>query len=97
VRVIHIPCSGRIDPQLALLALSSGIEGVLVCGCQPGECHYKRGTYVSDCKISLLDTMMGQMRLENGRVRFVQLGTQDRGRIRHEVDDMLASLGKETR
>jgi len=95
VRVIHIPCSGRIDPQLALMALSSGVDGVLVCGCQPGECHYKRGTYVSDCKISLLDMMMDQMWLADGRVRFVQLGTQDRGRIRHEVDDMLTSLIKE--
>jgi coenzyme F420-reducing hydrogenase delta subunit/NAD-dependent dihydropyrimidine dehydrogenase PreA subunit len=95
VRVIHIPCSGRIDPQMALIALNSGIDGVLVCGCKPGECHFKRGTYVSDCKISLLDTMLGQMQLADGRVRFVQIGTQDRGRIRHEVDGMLASLKKE--
>ena len=63
VRVIHIPCSGRIDPQMALMALESGIDGVLVCGCAPGECHFKRGTYVSDCKISLLDLMLGQMAL----------------------------------
>ena len=95
VRVIHIPCSGRIDPQMALMALSSGIDGVLVCGCQPGECHFIRGTYVSSCKLNLLDRMLDQMQLENGRVRFVQIGTQDRGRIRHEIDDMLVSLRKE--
>jgi heterodisulfide reductase subunit C len=95
VRVIHIPCSGRIDPQMALMALGSGIDGVMVCGCAPGECHYKRGNYVSTCKMSLLDSMFGQMEIEGGRVRFVQIGTQDRGRIRHEVDSMLASLQKE--
>ena len=95
VRIIHIPCSGRNDPQMALMALKSGIDGVLVCGCHPGECHYKRGTYVSDCKFSLLDQMMGQMQLENERVRFVQIATQERGRIRTEVDGMLASLQKE--
>jgi len=95
VRIIHIPCTGRIDPQMALIALNSGIDGVLVVGCKPGECHYKRGTYVSDCKINLLNTMLGQMQLADGRVRFVQIGTQDRGRIRHEVDDMLALLEKE--
>ena len=92
VRVIHIPCSGRIDPQLAMYALSSGIDGVLVCGCQPGECHFKRGTYVSECKISLLDKMLGQMEVADGRVRFVRLGTQDRGRIRVEIDHMLQDL-----
>lgn len=95
VRVIHIPCSGRIDPQMALMGLNSGIDGVMVCGCAPGECHFKRGNYVSTCKMSLLDRMMGQMDLANGSVRFVQIGTQDRGRIRHEVDAMLASLQKE--
>ena len=92
VRVIHIPCTGRIDPEMALMALRSGIDGVLVCGCAPGECHYKRGTYVSSCKISLLNTMLGQMNVGDGRVRFVQIGTQDRGRIRNEVDGMLEYL-----
>jgi len=92
VRVIHIPCSGRIDPQMALLALRSGIDGVLVCGCGPGECHYKRGTYVSASKIGLLGRLFDQMHLGDGRVRFVQIGTQERGRIRSEVDGMLEHL-----
>ena len=92
VRVIHIPCTGRMDPEMALLALRSGIDGVLVCGCAPGECHYKRGTDVSSCKISLLNRMFGQMGVGDGRVRFVQIGTQDRGRIRSEVDGMIGDL-----
>jgi heterodisulfide reductase subunit A len=103
VRIVHIPCTGRIDPEMALRALRSGIDGVLVCGCAPGECHYKRGNYVSSCKISLLNRMMDQMNAApftgNGRVRFVQIGTQDRGHIRGEIDTMLEYLtaSKETR
>ena len=92
VNVVHIPCTGRIDPQHALMALDSGIKGVLVCGCKPGECHYKRGTNVASCKIGLLDTLLGQMHLPQKQIRFVQIGTQERGRIRNEVDAMLATL-----
>ncbi|MGD9028268.1 MAG: hydrogenase iron-sulfur subunit [Anaerolineae bacterium] len=96
VRIVHIPCSGRIDPEMALMALRSGIDGVLVCGCAPGECHYKRGTDVSACKTELLNRMLDQMTIGsstgNGCVRFVQIGTMDRGRIRNEVDGMLESL-----
>jgi len=93
VHIVHIPCSGRIDPEMALLALRSGIDGVLVCGCAPGECHYKRGTHVGTCKMSLLGVMLDQMQAaESSRVRFVQIGTQDRGRIRSEVDAMLSTL-----
>jgi coenzyme F420-reducing hydrogenase delta subunit len=92
VRIIHIPCTGRIDPEMALLALLSGIDGVLVCGCAPGECHYKRGTYVSACKIGLLNQMLGDVGVGDSRVRFVQIGTRDRGRIRSETDAMLEHL-----
>lgn len=92
VRVVHIPCSGRIDPEMGLLALRSGIDGVLICGCKPGECHYKRGTLVSSCKIGILDQMMARTGIRNGQVRFVQIGTLDRGRIRREVDTMLEHL-----
>jgi coenzyme F420-reducing hydrogenase delta subunit/Pyruvate/2-oxoacid:ferredoxin oxidoreductase delta subunit len=92
VRIIHIPCTGRIDPEMALMALRSGVDGVLVCGCAPDECHFQRGSMVSSCKIGLLNQMLGQMQMGNGRVRFVQIGTQDRGRIRGEVDSMLEHL-----
>lgn len=93
VNVVHIPCTGRIDPQHALMALNSGVKGVLVCGCEPGECHFKRGNHVATCKLSLLDRMFSQMELPGHQVKFVQIGTQDRGRIRHEIDRMLDSVG----
>lgn len=92
VNVIHIPCTGRIDPQHALMALDSGVNGVLVCGCKPGECHFKRGNHVASCKMGLLDTMLGQVQLPQNQIQFIQIGTQDRGRIRHEIDTMLTAL-----
>ena len=94
VKVIHIPCSGRIDPQHALMALESGVKGILVCGCKPGECHYKRGTYVASCKMDLLDTMLDQIQYPHKQLRFIQIGTQDRGRIRTEIEAMLARLNE---
>jgi len=94
VNVIHIPCTGRIDPQHALMALDSGVKGVLVCGCKPGECHFKRGTHVAACKLGLLDTMLKQIQPPHKEIRFVQIGTQERGRIRIEIDGLLASLNE---
>ncbi len=93
VRVIHIPCSGRIDPQLALYALAGGIDGVLVVGCQPGECHFKRGTYVSHSARSVCSTACStRCRWRRAKCALSRFGTQDRGRIRHEVENMLQSL-----
>jgi heterodisulfide reductase subunit C2 len=92
VNVVHIPCTGRIDPQHALMALDSGVKGVLVCGCKPGECHFKRGNHVAKCKLGLLDTMFKQIQSPHKEIRFVQIGTQERGRIRHEIDQILTAV-----
>ncbi len=92
VRIIHIPCTGRIDPQHALMALDSGVKGVLVCGCKSGECHFKRGNHVASCKMSLLNTMFDQIQFPNHQIRFIQIGTQERGRIKTEIDDFLSVL-----
>jgi coenzyme F420-reducing hydrogenase delta subunit len=44
-------CSGRIDPKIVVEALASGIDGVLVAGCHPGDCHYISGNYMARYKI----------------------------------------------
>lgn len=45
VRVIKLPCTGRIDPLFIIKAFERGADGVLVSGCHPGDCHYISGNY----------------------------------------------------
>lgn len=45
VRVLRVPCSCRVNPQFVLRAFERGIDGVLVAGCHPGDCHYTTGNY----------------------------------------------------
>ena len=43
VRVVRLMCSGRVDERLISKAFTAGADGVLVCGCHPGDCHYQKG------------------------------------------------------
>jgi coenzyme F420-reducing hydrogenase delta subunit len=43
VHVIKFPCSGMIQPLMVDAALKSGADGVIVCGCQLGDCYYREG------------------------------------------------------
>ena len=43
VNVIKFPCSGMIQPLMIEAALKSGADGVIVCGCQLGDCYYREG------------------------------------------------------
>jgi len=45
IRIIRVMCSGRVDPTFVLKAFREGADGVLICGCHPGDCHYQEGNY----------------------------------------------------
>ena len=45
VRIIRLPCTGRIDFNLIVKAFEMGADAVLVSGCHPGDCHYTAGNY----------------------------------------------------
>ena len=43
VRIIHTPCTGKIEMEHILAAFEKGIDGVLVAGCLEGGCHFQEG------------------------------------------------------
>ncbi|NLT74001.1 MAG: hydrogenase iron-sulfur subunit [Chloroflexi bacterium] len=97
LRVVNLPCSGRVDPALVLLALAEGADGVLVVGCGEGECHYKRGTYLGRGKVALLRSVLEQTGIGMERVRFVELEALQRGALPALIADMAAALGQPAR
>ena len=52
IRIIRVMCSARIDPTFVLQALGEGADGVLICGCHPGDCHYSEGNYKAHAALS---------------------------------------------
>ncbi len=70
IRVVRVPCSGRVNPIFILKCLQNGFDGVLVSGCHPGDCHYISGNYVARRKFAVLKTVLEFMGLDPGRVRF---------------------------
>ena len=45
VKIIRVPCSCRVNPMFILRAFEKGADGVILCGCHPGDCHYSTGNY----------------------------------------------------
>jgi coenzyme F420-reducing hydrogenase delta subunit len=70
IRVIRVPCSGRVDPFYIIKALQNGIDGVLVSGCHPGDCHYISGNLIARRKFALLKSFLEYIGIEPGRVQF---------------------------
>ena len=68
IRVIRVMCSGRVDPTFVLKAFREGADGVLICGCHPGDCHYHEGNYKCLRRYHLLKKFLGQMGIEKDRL-----------------------------
>ncbi|MCB1127028.1 MAG: hydrogenase iron-sulfur subunit [Verrucomicrobiae bacterium] len=96
VRVIRLMCSGRIDPQFILEALTKGADGVLIGGCHPNDCHYVEGNYKMLRRFQLLKRMLGDMGIEPERVRLEWISAAEGEKVRRVVNEMteqIANLG----
>jgi F420-non-reducing hydrogenase iron-sulfur subunit len=72
-RVIRVMCSARVRPEFVVKALSMGLDGVLVLGCHPGDCHYSEGNYFTRRRGLLLQKLLQYVGIEPQRfqVRWV--------------------------
>ncbi len=92
IRVIRVPCSGRIDPLFILASLQKGADGVLVSGCHPGECHYLTGNYSARRKFALLKNLLEHMGLDEGRVQFSWVSASEGLRFAKVVEEVTARV-----
>jgi F420-non-reducing hydrogenase iron-sulfur subunit len=69
IRSIRLMCSGRIEPTLVLRAFNKGADGVLLCGCHPGDCHYQEGNYRCLRRYLLLQKYIKQLGIEPERLK----------------------------
>ncbi|MHA1268483.1 MAG: hydrogenase iron-sulfur subunit [Candidatus Helarchaeota archaeon] len=65
VRVIRVMCSGRVDPSFIFEALKQGIDGVIVLGCHPGDCHYLTGNYEAEMKMDTVKRLLDIINLSD--------------------------------
>lgn len=69
IRIIRVMCSGRIEPTFVLKSFREGADGVLICGCHPGDCHYHEGNYKCLRRYHLLKKYIKQMGLDEDRLQ----------------------------
>lgn len=58
IRIIRLPCSGRVNPLYVIKALQQGADGVLISGCHPGDCHYSEGNFYARRRFAMLRKLL---------------------------------------
>lgn len=94
IRIIRVPCSGRIDPLFVLKCFQLGADGVLVSGCHPGDCHYTDGNYHARRRFALLRNFLDYLGIERKRLRVEWVSASEGGRFAEIVSSFTAELAK---
>jgi len=94
IRAIRVPCSGRVDPFYIIKVLQNGIDGVLVSGCHPGDCHYISGNLIARRKFALLKSFLEYIGIEPGRVQFSWVSAAEGGRFVDIIEKVTSELKK---
>ncbi len=94
LRLVRVPCTGRIDPLFALKAFEKGADGVLISGCHPGDCHYSEGNYYARRKFELLERMIHHLGIPKERFKWTWVSASEGQRWQKVVTEFVAGVEK---
>ncbi len=95
-RVIRVMCSARVRPEFVIAALSKGLDGVLVLGCHPGECHYSEGNYFTRRRGLFLKQLLEYVGIEPERFQVRWVSASEGAKFAdtvEEVTEQIKALG----
>jgi F420-non-reducing hydrogenase iron-sulfur subunit len=88
VKIIQLPCSGRLDSLHMLKAIEEGADGVYVAGCLEGECHFLEGNLKTRKKVEAVKKALESAGIEPQRVEMFNLSSAMGPRFAEIADEM---------
>ncbi len=96
VRVLRLPCTGKIEVSYLLAAFERGVDGVIVAGCLEGGCHFEEGNLRARRRVERTQGILKEIGLEPERLEMYNLSSAEGTRFAEIVTEMsqrLAQLG----
>ena len=92
VRIVRVPCMGRVNPFYIINALQEGADGVLVSGCHPGECHYLSGNLIARRKFAMLKRFLTYIGVEGDRAIFTWVSASEGERFAKVIRQVTSAV-----
>ena len=96
IRVIRVPCVGRVDVLHILRAFERGADGVLVLGCHDEACHHLSGNTRAKNRVQKANILLQEIGVDGKRVEMFTLAPNQGSRfarIANEVNERIKELG----
>lgn len=87
LRIIRVPCTGRVDPLFVVKALLEGADGVLVSGCHPRDCHYSVGNYYARRRLEVIRQFLPILGIDSKRFEYTWVSASEGQKWQEVVTD----------
>ena len=94
VRIIRLPCTGKVDAIVLMKAFEEGADGVFVAGCLEGQCHYLEGNLRAKKSVAYVKKLLGETGIEPQRVEMYNLSSAMGARFTEIVEEMTERIRK---
>jgi coenzyme F420-reducing hydrogenase delta subunit len=94
VRIVHLPCTGRISPMFILKALQKGADAVLVSGCHPGDCHFSAGNYHARRRWTVFRALLSFTGIPDERIRFSWISAAEGAKFAELINEITEDTRK---
>jgi len=92
VRIIRLPCTGRIDPLFIIKAFERGADGVIVSGCHPADCHYNSGNYHARRRFAVFNDFLQFLGVDPRRLTFSWVSASEGAKWRDVVNEAVGNV-----
>ena len=88
VRIVRLPCTGKVDAILIMKAFEDGVDGVFIAGCLEGECHYLKGNLRAKKRVAYVKRLLEEVGMDPQRVEMFNLSSAMGGQFAKIVEEM---------
>ena len=92
VRIVKLPCTGKVDALHLMKAFEDGADGVFVAGCLEGQCHYLEGNLRARKRVNYVKRLLEEVGIEGDRLEIYNLSSAMGGRFAEIVEEMTAKI-----
>ncbi len=92
VKIVKVPCTGRVDLLLILRAFESGVDGVYLAGCLEGECHFLKGNVRAKKRVQYMKEILDEVGLGSGRIEMYNVSSAQGQRFAEVAREMTEKI-----
>lgn len=94
VKIIRVMCSGRVNPVFVLNALQNGIDGVIIGGCHPNECHYETGNLLARRRFTILKKLLEYVGIDPRRIQLAWVSASEGNKFADLISEYTEEIKK---